>query len=259
MTEGYTSYLNLSGSTIPPYGVIMLKSDTTAEEDDYNFKQRLVGTKYSTSGSNDKIVAFNGPSQCPDGQFGDCSFANTPTWARIDSTSAGSYDLTDAAYDWVGLEFGPSVDSWVIGASGTGYYLCSTPDLTNNRVMVQRKGGGEVCPPCNAIWAVVVFGPPTGGSGFAVKFNGQTTATMPYNVSAAAFQAAMIALSNVGNDGDGNPNVVVRGTAFSWQVEFQNDLGSQPITEFSIASASFTGGSVYGVAILPYIVQQGRE
>ncbi len=86
---------------------------------------------------------------------------------------------------------------------------------------------------------VTVTGTPTGGS-FTLTFNGQTTAAIPYNATAAQVKTALVALSNVastdvtttGGPLPGSPVVVTFGGNY-------NDTNVAQMT----ATASLTGGS----------------
>lgn len=61
---------------------------------------------------------------------------------------------------------------------------------------------------------------------FTISFRSETTASIPYNSSAATIQAALEALSTIGA---GNVLVTLGEAARSWYLTFQNALGSQPI------------------------------
>lgn len=245
---------NTETEAIPPFSCVEI-FDGYRDADDLPYCK--VRKPTGTSGA---IIALTGALAIPAYQSGTpankpagMATLHSPAWMAF--TSSG----TPASNPQNGDTYGAKSGSWVGDPSGSDFVVIGDQVTTGtpSRVLVIFPGGGN-CPPCNAIWAIVIFGPPTGTS-FALKFNGQTTATFPHNVSAAAMQAGLVALPNIGNDADGNPNVKITGTAFSWQIEFQNDLGGQPITGLSIASATLIGGSVYGAAILPYILQQGRE
>lgn len=90
-----------------------------------------------------------------------------------------------------------------------------------------------------------ISGTPTGGN-FTLTFNGQTTANIAYNATAAAVQTALQALSTVGAG-----NVTVTGgpgPGTPYTFTFTNDLGqaNQPALT---ATASFTGGTSPAIAI----------
>lgn len=85
-----------------------------------------------------------------------------------------------------------------------------------------------------------ITGAATGGSG-PLTFNGQPTAAVAYNATAAAIQAALVALSNVGAG-----NVVCAGGPLGTAgvtVTFQGALANAPQSLITVG-AGFTGGAV---------------
>ena len=145
--EGYFSYYNGSGETIPPYGVVLLRSDTSASVSTFGYKKRIVADIYTDTDAENVILGLNSPASCDAGKYGKCSLATmSPTWARIESDSADgeSYSISDATYDWVGIEWGPINESWALDSDGTGFILLSAPDLDNNRVLVISKQLGKI-------------------------------------------------------------------------------------------------------------------
>lgn len=93
------------------------------------------------------------------------------------------------------------------------------------------------------IQSVTVTGGPTGGT-YTLTFNGQTTAAIAFNATAAAVQAALVALSNVGVGG-----VAVTGVAGGpYAVTFQGALANTNVAQMT-ATASLTGGSTPGVTV----------
>lgn len=97
----------------------------------------------------------------------------------------------------------------------------------------------------NEVQTVTITGTPTGGT-FTLTYSGQTTAPIAFNATAAQVQAALAALSNIG-DGDvavtGGPGP---GTAFV--VTFKGVLAGTDVAQMT-ASGSFTGGSSPAVAV----------
>lgn len=95
------------------------------------------------------------------------------------------------------------------------------------------------------VQTVTITGTPTGGT-FTLTWNGQTTAAIAYNATAAAVQTALEALSNIGV-GDvavtGGPGP---GTAYT--VTFRGALSDQDVAALT-ATASLTGGTTPGVTI----------
>lgn len=77
---------------------------------------------------------------------------------------------------------------------------------------------------------------PSGGT-FTLSYGGQTTSALAYNASAAAVQAALIALSSVGPT-----DVAVTGTTLgTWVVTFQNSLGNQDVAKITGVATSIVG------------------
>lgn len=148
--QRWLSFLNQSGETIPPYGVIQMKSDTGTVETIHGYKRRLVAIKPNDlCGDANTTIAFNSGTPCPDGKYGNCAYGiDAPTWARIEYNSgeAQGLTLTDNNIEWLTKEFGPIDGQWRIDSGGTGYLLQSAPDtsLTSlGRVLVRKKGGGN--------------------------------------------------------------------------------------------------------------------
>jgi hypothetical protein len=92
---------------------------------------------------------------------------------------------------------------------------------------------------------VTITGTPTGGT-FTLTFNGATTANIAYNAAAAAVQAALEALPNIGTGQvavSGGP-----GPGTPYVVTFQNQLGRQNVNQMTAAHA-FTGGTTPAIAV----------
>lgn len=90
------------------------------------------------------------------------------------------------------------------------------------------------------VQTVTISGTPTGGT-FTLTYAGQTTTAIAYNANAAAVQAALVALSNIGaNDVrvTGGPGP---GTAFV--VTFHGALGNTDVALMTASAASLTGGT----------------
>jgi hypothetical protein len=94
--------------------------------------------------------------------------------------------------------------------------------------------------PANEVQTVTITGTPTGGT-FTLTYNGQTTAGIAFNATAAAVQTALEALSNI-EPGDiatgGGP---FPGTAVT--VTFQGTLGGTDQPQMTANSAGLTGGT----------------
>jgi hypothetical protein len=106
--------------------------------------------------------------------------------------------------------------------------------------------------PWNEKHSVTITGTPTGGT-FTLTYSGQTTAGIAYNANAAAVQAALEALSNIGV-GDvavtGGP-----GPGTPWIVEFTGTLALTNVLVMTASGAGLTGGTSPAVAVA--ITQQG--
>lgn len=95
----------------------------------------------------------------------------------------------------------------------------------------------------NEVQTVTITGSPTGGT-FTLTFDGQTTAAIAHNATAATVRAALEALSNIPT-GD----VTVTGSAGGpYTVTFVGSLGGKNQPAMT-ATASLTGGSGPAVAI----------
>jgi hypothetical protein len=96
----------------------------------------------------------------------------------------------------------------------------------------------------NEAQTVTITGTPTGGT-FTLTFDGQTTAGIAYNATAAAVQSALEALSNInpgdvavtGGPGPGTPYVVT----FVWG-ESAGRVG-RDVPQMTTSGASLTGGT----------------
>ncbi|MGW1468561.1 hypothetical protein ACWCPT_29970 [Streptomyces sp. NPDC002308] len=95
----------------------------------------------------------------------------------------------------------------------------------------------------NEVQTATITGAPTGGT-FTLTYNGQTTAAIAYNATAATVQAALIALSNLA-PGD----VVVTGNASGpYTLTFGGTLLGDNVVSLT-ATASLTGGTTPGVTM----------
>ncbi|MFJ6238880.1 hypothetical protein ACIQH0_32915 [Streptomyces griseus] len=95
----------------------------------------------------------------------------------------------------------------------------------------------------NEVQTATITGGPTGGT-FTLTFNGQTTAAIAYNATAATVQTALENLSNV-NPGD----IKVTGNAGGpYTLTFGGQYLGDNVSSVS-ATASLTGGSTPGVTM----------
>ncbi|SHL53050.1 hypothetical protein SAMN05443637_13513 [Pseudonocardia thermophila] len=98
--------------------------------------------------------------------------------------------------------------------------------------------GGEVITSggTDEIQTLEIEGSPTGGS-FTLTFDGETTASIPYNANAADIQAALEALSNI-HPGD----VTVSGSG-PFTIEFGGFLANRNLPMIIADSSGLTGGT----------------
>jgi len=112
---------------------------------------------------------------------------------------------------------------------GTVLYLSTTD-----------KKISDTDPGVNELQTLTITGSPTGGT-FTLTFNGQTTSTIAYNATAAAVQAALEALSTIGEG-----NVICGGGALPGSpvtIRFVNDLGKQNVALITGDFSGLTGGT----------------
>jgi hypothetical protein len=130
--------------------------------------------------------------------------------------------------------------------------LLRTP--TGARVVVDAgyTGTGPLAGGTAEVQTVTITGTPTGGS-FTLTYAGQTTASIAFDANAAAVQAALLALPNLGT-GD----VVVGGgpgPGTPYTVTFALSLGNPAQMT---AAHTFTGGTAPNIAVTtttPYVAQ----
>lgn len=87
---------------------------------------------------------------------------------------------------------------------------------------------------------VTLAGTPTGGT-FTLTYDGETTAAIDYNATAAAVQSALEALSNIGA-GD---VTVTDYSGGGWLIEFSGDLEGDNVSLLTGSGASLTGQTGY--------------
>lgn len=96
----------------------------------------------------------------------------------------------------------------------------------------------------NEIQTVTISGSPTGGT-FTLTLGAQTTGTIAYNASAATVEAALEALSTIGQG-----NVQVTGSAGGpYTVEFVGALAKTNVAAMTASGAGLTGGTSPSVAV----------
>jgi RHS repeat-associated protein len=115
----------------------------------------------------------------------------------------------------------------------------ATPPAPSDTVLVTSSGYAG-----DSVQQVQLTGNPTGGT-FTLSFNGQTTAPIAYNASAATVQAALQALSSIGS---GNA-LVANPTGAAWVVRFAGTLGGAAQPALTANGSGLTGGTSPSVAI----------
>lgn len=96
--------------------------------------------------------------------------------------------------------------------------------------------------PSNEIQSATITGSPTGGT-FTLEFDGQVTGALAFDADAAAIQAALEALPNIGAD-----NVTVTGTD-PFAIEFVGDLAGFNLPTLVADDSLLTGGTTPSVDI----------
>lgn len=148
-----------------------------------------------------------------------------------------------------GLALNAADSGWPVAAAsepghkknGTG-----TDDVGLPKVQKVEQGVITVAG-TNEVQTVTITGAPTGGN-FTLTFNGQTTANIPWNATAAQVQAALEALSNIdpgdvavtGGPGPGTPYVVT----FAEQGAYSGTNVAQ-----MTAAHTFTGGTTPNLSV----------
>ena len=128
----------------------------------------------------------------------------------------------------------------VLGGTISAFTVCK-PDPALTEFLI----GGNVLLTggTNEVQTVTISGVPTGGT-FTLNYDGQVTAAIAYNATAATVQAALIALSNLA-PGD----VTVTGTAGGpWTVTFGGARAGINVPQIT-AVAAFTGGTTPAVTV----------
>lgn len=126
---------------------------------------------------------------------------------------------------------------WVTSASGKGYGSLEASVLGAVYDFVQNETAVAISTDNNEVQVVVIDA--TGGT-FQLTYNGQTTASIAYNATASAVQAALEALSNIGV----NEAIVTGNPAGPYTVTFMGTLANQNLSQMTKgAGTALTGGS----------------
>lgn len=103
----------------------------------------------------------------------------------------------------------------------------------------------------NEIQTLTLNGTPAGGT-FTISLtyagSTQTTSALAFDVSAAAMQTAIRALSNVGA---GNANVTLSGTTYT--IEFVSTLASTDIPQLIVDDSGLTGGTSPSITVVTLV------
>lgn len=176
----------------------------------------------------------------------DVSFAATaPTVANVVNGLVAAWNAAaDAEFDEATASVGTTsgaITHVVLTGPANGKPFTVTASTTNAGsfgVLVTTLADGV--PSTNEQQRITLAGPPTGGT-FTLTFDGQTTAAIAYNASAATVQTRLEALSNIA-PGD----VVVTGNSGGpWTVEFESTYAGVNVPLITGNGASLTGaGSV---------------
>lgn len=204
---------------------------------------------------------FDGLSKSLAGSTTEYNADSVDDWTTIDSQAKAllAMQKIDA---WLGLMDAPPdaiflnklARSWFSLIAGLSGQLRSTTDAFGRQIETYRdialvdlgaKAGSNadviaIYGGANEVQRITITGTPTGGT-FTLTFQGNTTAGIAYNATAAAVVAALEALPNV-NPGD----VAATGGALpgaAVDVTFQGQFAGVNVTQMTANSAGLTGGT----------------
>lgn len=140
------------------------------------------------------------------------------------------------------------LDATTIVADGNGRYILPSGSILTQSVSDPTKvkiyaGSGTNT---NEQQTITVTGTPTGGT-FTLTFNGQTTAAIAYNATAAIVIAALELLTNIGQANLSATGGALPGTPVV--VTFINELASMPQVAMTASAAALTGGTTPAIAV----------
>lgn len=159
--------------------------------------------------------------------------------------------------------FGVDDQSWLGSRHGIGECVGVTLDISTFTEAVHYPDGflksgialgkitatgkyGPYAGQTNEVQTVTITGSPTGGT-YTLTYSGQTTAPIAYDAPAADVQAALAALSNVGD-----LDVAVTGgpgPGTPWVVTFKGVLGGTDVAQMTASGTGLTGGSSPAVGV----------
>lgn len=144
-------------------------------------------------------------------------------------------------------------DVAVTGDAGGPYLVSFTGTLSGTNVGVMIANGDNLdgtapaivittvragVAAVNEVQTLTISGSPTGGS-FLITYAGQTTGPLPYNATAAAVQAALASLANIGTG-----NVSVTGSnGGPYAIAFIGALGGRNIWQMTASPTGLSGGT----------------
>jgi hypothetical protein len=144
----------------------------------------------------------------------------------------GSYQRTNAGIDQLGFVRGPAR---LLAAPLTQASPANIGDI------IKLTGS-----PTNEVQTLAITGTPTAGT-FRLSFKSVTTATIAYNATAAAVQAALETLSTIGSG-----NVAATGGPLPGSpvvLTFQGQLAGTNLPMLTVVAPTFTGGTTPAVTI----------
>lgn len=166
-------------------------------------------------------------------------------------TSAVFLQADTTTDNWGNLNWGDDCaawdNEWDVGASGI---IIDSPDAMSvkwGRATTKGMEWNRIVVVGNERQVVTVTGTPTGGT-FTLTYNGQTTAGIAYNASAATVQAALEALSNIGV-GEAVCSGGPLGGTLGVAVDFSLTLGLQDVPQMTANPAGLTGGTSPSVVV----------
>jgi hypothetical protein len=125
-------------------------------------------------------------------------------------------------------------DNIEAGESSVRFVRDMSYDVTTGKWEYQTLAGTD------DVQTITKTGTVTGGT-WGFTFNGAVASLIPYNVTSAALQTTLTALSTIGTD-----NVLVEDVANGWKITFRGELGGTYQNVASVSSA-LTGGGTIGI------------
>jgi hypothetical protein len=186
------------------------------------------------------------------------------TAPAAETFSAGEYIRLDSNGYWakgnatsdaeIGDGYFAGATATFVGETITGYKSPCVFDVgaalasmnPGDKIFVSATDGkfADATPGAREKQTVTITGSPTGGT-FTLTFDGQTTSAIAYNATAATVEAALEALSTIGQG-----NVQVTGAAGGpWTVEFVGQLQDTNVPAMTADGASLTGGTSPAVTV----------